>query len=124
MREKSTFRFEKLDVWQRAMEWNDQIYRVTNRFPKGEQFGLTSQLRRSSISVAANIAEGCARTSNKDFARFVEISYGSLMEATCECIVAKRQKYLSEEEFDSIYDNAQELSRMLSGLRSYLLKNK
>lgn len=118
------FRFEKLDVWQKAMDWNDQVYSATTGFPKEEQFGLTSQLRRSSVSVAANIAEGSGRTSNKDFARFVEISYGSLMEAVCECMMAKRQDYLTEEQFKSIYGDAQELSRMLSGLRSYLLRKK
>ena len=118
------FRFEKLDVWQKAMELIDRIYSVSAGFPGEERFGLTSQLRRSSISVAANIAEGSGRTSNKDFARFVEMSYGSLMEAVCECMMAKRQDYLTEEQFKSIYGDAQELSRMLSGLRSYLLRKK
>ena len=118
------FRFEKLDVWQKAMDWIDHIYSGTAGFPEDERFGLTSQLRRSSISVAANIAEGSGRTSDKDFARFVEISYGSLMEAVCECIVAKRQGYLSEKHFMTLYSDAEELSRMLSGLRSYLLEKK
>ena len=118
------FRFEKLDVWQKAMELIDRIYSVSAGFPGEERFGLTSQLRRSSISVAANIAEGSGRTSNKDFARFVEISYGSLMETVCECIVAKRQGYLPEKEFAGLCGDAEELSRMLSGLRTYLLEKK
>jgi four helix bundle protein len=117
------FRFEKLDVWQRAMQWNDLVYTATMEFPKFEQFGLTSQLRKSSISVPSNIAEGSGRTSNKDNARFIEISYGSLMEAVCQCIIAQRQGYLQEETFFMIYNEAQELSRMLSGLRSFLTKN-
>ena len=116
------FRFEKLDVWNKAMDWVDHVYQVVGGFPADEKFGLTSQLKRSSISVVSNIAEGSGRKSNKDFARFVEISYGSLMEAICQCMIAKRQKYMSEEDFQAIRMGAVELSRMLSGLRSYLGK--
>ncbi len=104
------------------MDWIDKIYVATKHFPSDERFGLTSQLRRSSVSVAANISEGMGRTSNKDFLRFVEISYGSFMEAVCECMIAKRQNYISEEQLKSLYSDAEELARMLSGLRSSLLK--
>ncbi len=97
------FRFEKLDVWQKSMEWVDKIYRIVSEFPSEEKFGLSSQLKRSSLSVASNIAEGSGRSSAKDFARFVEIAYGSLMEAICQCTVAKRQGFLTAEAFQHLY---------------------
>jgi four helix bundle protein len=97
------FRFEKLDVWQKSMEWIDQVYSITAEFPGEERFSLTAQLRRSIISIAANIAGGPGRTSNKDFAHFIEIAYGSLMEAVCECIVAKRRGYINEGRVKEIY---------------------
>jgi four helix bundle protein len=122
MSDKTGFRFEKLDVWQKAMEWVDGIYQAVSNFPDNEKFGLTSQLKRSSLSVASNIAEGSGRKSNKDFARFIEVSYGSLMEAVCQCMIAKRQKFMTEDDYQSIRTGAIELSKMLSGLRSHLIR--
>jgi|GEM_PF-5874452 len=75
------FKFEKLDVWQEAINFSDEIYRCTSTFPDAERYGLVNQLRRSSVSIAANVAEGSGRSSSTDFARFVEIAYGSLMES-------------------------------------------
>lgn len=124
MVDESRFRFEKLDVCNKAMGWVDQVYRLAGAFPSEEKFGLTSQLKRLSISVVSNIAEGSGRVSDKDFARFVEISYGSLMEAVCQCFIAKRQVFLSEDDFKLICAGAKELAKMLSGLRSYLKKKK
>jgi len=120
----SEFRFEKLDVWCKAMEWVDEIYSFTRKFPDEEKFGLTSQFRRSSVSVVSNIAEGSGRSSDRDFAHFLEIAYGSLMESICQCIVAFRQGYLSGDEFNRLYSTAQRLARMLSGLRAYLDKGR
>ena len=114
------FRFEKLDVWKKAMEWVDNIYQAAQNFPNDEKFGLGSQLKRASVSVASNIAEGSGRKSNKDFARFVEIAYGSLMEAICQCTIANRQNFLTDKDLESLKNEAVELSKMLSGLRLYL----
>ena len=72
------FRFEKLDVWQKAVNFANDVYEVTRTFPSEERFGLTSQIRRASVSISSNIAEGSGRSSNKDFARFVEIAYSSV----------------------------------------------
>jgi four helix bundle protein len=72
------FRFEKLDVWRLAVELVDKVYIFTKVFPADERFGLTNQMRRAAVSISSNIAEGSGRISDKDFARFVEISYGSL----------------------------------------------
>jgi len=74
------FRFERIEAWQLARALNRKVYAVTRQFPKDEQFGLTSQLRRASVSVSSNIAEGSGRNSDVDFAHFLEIAYGSLME--------------------------------------------
>ncbi|HEY4232579.1 MAG TPA: four helix bundle protein [Lacipirellulaceae bacterium] len=114
------FRFEKLDVWHRAIEHARQVYSITQSFPDNERFGLTSQLRRAAVSVSANIAEGSGRSSDVDFARFIEISYGSLMEVVSHASIAKLQGLLSNPAFDTLYQQSDELARMLSGLRSTL----
>lgn len=116
------FRFEKLDVWQKAIEFSDDVYRVTQRFPSDERFGLTSQVRRSAVSVSANIAEGSGRSTEKEFIRFIEIAYGSLMESVSHLTIAKRQQLISENDFDDLYNKAEQLSRMLSGLRASLAR--
>jgi four helix bundle protein len=114
------FRFEKLDVWQKAIEYADCVDSMTREFPAEERFGLTSQLRRSAVSVSSNIAEGTGRSSDVEFSRFVEIGYGSLMETVSHSHIAQRQKFLEQVAFDDIYQRADQLARMLSGLRSSL----
>lgn len=114
------FKFEKLDVWQEAIAYADAIYDVTDQFPNKEQFGLISQLTRSAVSVSGNVAEGSGRTSSADFGRFVEIAYGSLMETVSHLTIARRGKYLSDERFQDLYQQAERLARMLSGLRQTL----
>ncbi len=117
------FRFEKLSVWQKSVEFADLVYEVTRRFPSDERYGLTSQLRRAAVSVSSNIAEGSGRSSDKDFAHFVQIAYGSVMEVVSQIHIAKRQAMLAEESFQDLYSQANEISRMLSGLRSSLLRS-
>jgi four helix bundle protein len=117
------FRFEKLDVWRKAVEFADLVYESSREFPSEERFGLTSQMRRSSVSVSSNIAEGSGRSSDKDFAHFVGIAYASLMEITSQAQVAFNQSFLNSQSRDELYQRAEELARMLSGLRSALLKN-
>ena len=116
------FRFEKLDVWQKAVDFADRIYSVTRQFPSDERFGLTSQMRRASVSISSNIAEGSGRSSNKDFVRFVEIAYGSVMEVVSQLQIAFRQSFVAAEARDELYKNAEELARMLSGLKASLLR--
>ena len=115
------FNFEKLEVWQKAIDFADLIYSETRSFPAEERFGLTNQLRRAAISVSSNIAEGSSRFSKSDFARFVEIATGSVFEVVSQAFIAQRQRFLSEDQFRDIYTDAEELSRMLSGLRKSLL---
>jgi len=116
------FGFEKLDVWQKAVEYADLIYWVTQSFPAEERFGLTSQLRRSAVSVSSNIAEGSSRASKTDFARFIEIAYGSLLESISELEIAKRQRFLNDDMFAKVYKKAEDLAKMLSGFRRNLKK--
>jgi four helix bundle protein len=114
------FRFEKLDVWQAAIELADIAYRATRDFPADERFGLTSQIRRSAVSISANIAEGTGRSTDRDKTRFVEIAYGSLMETVSHAVVAQRQGFLEQAQFDHLYSRADRLARMLSGFRDSL----
>jgi four helix bundle protein len=114
------FRFEKLDVWHKAIEMSDMIYDVTRSFPDNERYGLTSQMRRAAVSIASNIAEGSSRVSTTDFLRFIEIAYGSLMELVTQSLIAKRQGFLIEQRYAETRDRSEELSRMLSGLRASL----
>jgi four helix bundle protein len=116
------FNFEKLDVWQKAITLADVIYNDTRGFPVDERFGLTNQMRRSVISVSSNIAEGSSRSSKNDFGRFVEIATGSVFELVSQGFIARRQSFLAEEDFRAIYANAEEIGRMLSGLRNSLME--
>jgi four helix bundle protein len=115
------FNFEKLEVWQKAIDFADLIYTNTRQFPVEERFGLTNQMRRAVVSISSNIAEDSSRVSKNDFARFVEIAAGSVFEVVSQAFVARRQDFLSEGSFHSIYEAAEEQSRTLSGLRKSLL---
>ena len=115
------FNFEKLEVWQKAIDFADDIYVVTKTFPSDKRFGLTNQMRRAAVSISSNVAEGSSRSSRIDYARFVEIATGSLFEIVSQCFLAKRQGFLADTDFQRLYEKAQTQSRMLSGLRSYLV---
>ena len=117
------FRFEKLDVWQKSVDFADRVYAVTRAFPSDERFGLTSQMRRPAVSISSNIAEGSGRSSDKDFTHFLQIAYGSLMEVLSQSQIAQHQLLLDEEARDKLYELGEELARMLSGLRRSLQKN-
>ena len=115
------FNFEKLEVWNEAIEFAGLVYAVTRSFPDDERFGLTNQMRRAAVSVSSNIAEGSSRMSRPDFARFIEIATGSLFEVVSQSVVSKRQAFLSAAEFERLYTAAEKQSMMLSGLRRSLL---
>ncbi len=114
------FNLEKLDVWQKAIDFADTVYRLTRSFPDDERFGLSSQMRRAAVSVASNIAEGSARFSRDDFARFIEIATGSLFEVVTQATIGERQGFLSKISFQELYEAAETQGRMLSGLRRSL----
>lgn len=115
------FNFEKLDVWQKAIDFANLVYNETRAFPAEERFGLTNQLRRAAVSVSSNIAEGSSRSSKSDFARFLEIAAGSVFEVVSQGFIAQRQGFWSDVQFRRIYSDAEGLSRILSGLRKSLL---
>lgn len=115
------FNFEKLEVWQKAIDFADLVYATSRSFPAEERFGLTNQMRRAAVSVSSNLAEGTSQHSKTDFARFVQISTGSLFEVVSQAFIARRQGSLSEEQFSDLYRAAEEQSRMQSGLRKTLV---
>lgn len=114
------FGFEKLDAWKKAVELADEVYRLTREFPDYEEFGLANQMRRAAVSVSSNIAEGSSRSSKKDFIRFAEIAFGSVMELVSQLHIAQRQSFVETEAARELYRKADEIARMLSGLKSSL----
>src|SRR5277367_304721 len=109
------FNFEKLEVWQEAINFADSVYAFTRSFPDEGRFALTNQMRRAAVSISSNIAEGSSRSSRPDFARFVEIATGSLFEVVSQATISKRQGFLSESNFNQLYSVCEKQSKMLSG---------
>lgn len=118
----TAFRFEGLEVWKRAVELAGNAYGLTRALPRAEKFGLVDQIRRSAISISANIAEGSARDSGKDFAHFLNIARGSLFELVSHLEVAVHLEYLSSADVASMRTEATEIAKMLCGLRKHILK--
>ena len=115
--------FEKLEVWQLSRKLTVEVFMLTKKFPKKEIYGLTSQLKRASLSVASNIAEGSSRISGKDRAHFSVIAFSSLMEVLNQLIIANDLDYLSNEELSSIRVKISELSNKLNALRNSQLNS-
>lgn len=114
----STFR--NLRVWQEAMALTAQVYRATAEFPKTETYGLVQQMRRAAISVPSNIAEGKGHRSNKEFTRFLFHARGSLWELQTQILVAEELEYLTGETGRSLFVAAEDISRALNGLITFL----
>ncbi len=115
------YNFEKLDVYQKARRLVREVYSITGKYPKNEQFVLVPQTRRAVISITLNIAEGSIKT-KKEFARFIDISLGSLLELEALFQISQDLGYLNEEDFRKISEGLQELYKMLVSLKSYLKK--
>ena len=113
------FNFERLEVWQKAVAFAGLVYRLSRKFPSDERFGLSNQIRRAATSIASNIAEGLARPP-ADFAKFIGYASGSLYEVLTQATLARNEGFLVQPEFDELYRAADEISRMLSGLRKSL----
>jgi four helix bundle protein len=112
--------FKNLNIWKRALDLANEVYNLTDQFPKNEEFGLKSQLRRCSVSVASNIAEGSSRSSNKDFNRFLEICLGSLYELQTQIVISSNRNYFELEKLNIIENKITELQRMISGFQKTL----
>ena len=116
--------FRDLFVWQKAVQLVTQIYITTKSFPKDETYGLSSQIRRAAVSMPSNIAEGFSRSSSADFARFLEISIGSLFEVQTQLQIALNLKYINQEAFNSLYESSREIERMLIALKKSIKEKK
>jgi len=114
-----SFNFEKLVVYQKAIDVIDKIYSLTKKYPRDEIFGLTSQLQRAAVSIALNIAEGSARR-KKDFGRFIDMARGSIFECVAILQISLKQNYISQSGFENIRSDLVEISKMLSGLKNTL----
>jgi four helix bundle protein len=116
------FGFENLAAYQRAMDLVDKVYDLMMDFPQEERYALCDQLRRAVVSVPSNIAEGMGRLSGKEQVRFIEISYGSLMEVYCQLSIAKRRQYITEDQFRDLAETIESIARPMSGLRKTLVE--
>lgn len=108
--------FKELLVWQKSINFVTEIYELTNDFPKNEMYVLTSQIRRASISIPSNIAEGNSRRSVGDYLQFLKIARGSCAEVETQLIIAQNLKFLSEEHYLKLNQDIIEISKMLNGL--------
>lgn len=108
--------FQNLEVWRIAHLVTLEIYKSTQTFPTNEQYGLTSQLRRAAASIGANLAEGCCRGSDKDFARFIQIAMGSASELIYHLILARDLSYLDANQFSRLETETQRVKKMLASL--------
>jgi four helix bundle protein len=115
------FPFEKLDVWQESKAFVIKIYHICEHFPGMEKFGLSSQIKRAGVSIAANIAEGTSRSSFKDQTHFTEIAYGSVMESACLSIIGKELGFIDQKEYKELRDSMEGIANKLNGLRKYQL---
>ena len=108
--------YRDLEIWKRGISLTEDIYRVTKSFPKEEIYCLTSQLRRSAISIPSNIAEGFARSTNNEYKQFLYYSLGSCAEAVTQTIIASRLKYLTEKPANDLVEELDVTSRMIMSL--------
>lgn len=108
--------FRDLSVWKKSHQMSLKIYQTTSTFPKEEIYGLTSQMRRACVSIAANIAEGCGRGSDADFARFLQIAIGSANELEYFLLLSRDLGLLNDLEYNNLEKQVTEIGKMLSSL--------
>lgn len=111
------FSFERLTVYQESVDLVDKVYRLSYKFPKTEQYALSSQIQRAVVSVTSNIAEGSGRFSIKEKCHFLEIAFGSLLEVYCQLQIAVRLNYIDEADFNHVKPKFFSVSRLINGLR-------
>ena len=116
--------YEDLRVWQKAIELTTKLYIVLKSFPKDEVYGLTSQLKRSCVSISANIAEGCGRNTVGEFLQFLGIASGSKAEMHTLLIVSRNVGLLSLDDFTDLITDLSDIGKMLNGLKKSLTSNK
>ena len=116
--------FEDLAVWKDARKFTNKIYNLTNKFPKEELYGLTSQIRRATVSIMSNIAEGFDRRSDKELSNFLSMARGSSSEVQNDLYIALDLKYISKEDFKIMYAEAKKIAKQINGLMNYLKSGK
>lgn len=112
----NTYKFKKLEVWQKAIKFVSEIYHLTSKFPVSERFGLCDQLRRAAISISLNIAEGSGSGSDPEFVRFLRIAQRSAFEVIAGLEIAYNLKFINYAELEKITENCNSISAMLGGL--------
>ncbi|WLD23029.1 four helix bundle protein [Flavobacterium dauae] len=115
------FSFEKLEVWKNAKNFILDIYELVKKYPKEEIYGLSSQIKRSSSSIATNIAEGTSRNTKKDKAHFLTIAYSSAMEIINHLIISRELNYISEIEYCILREQIEKICNQINSLRKYVL---
>jgi four helix bundle protein len=115
--------FTQLKVWQKAHSFTVNLYKMIADFPSEEKFGLTNQIRRASVSIESNLAEGCGRNGDKEFSRFVDLAQGSAYEVRCQLFIARDLGYLSVDKFDLLMSKIDEISRMMIAFQKKLKTN-
>lgn len=115
--------FKKLNVWQKSIDLAVEVYKITEDFPNDEKYGLSSQMRRSAVSIPCNIAEGAGRNSQKEFNNFLGFSNGSSCELETLFIMANRLELITDETIEEKTNSLHEIQRMLSGLQQSLQVN-
>jgi four helix bundle protein len=113
-----SFKFEKLIIWQNAMNFGEDIFKISQSFPKTEMYNLTSQINRAVDSIALNISEGAIEQSKPEFRRFLGYAIRSLAEVVTCLHKAKRRNYISNEEFDKSYQDSYNLMNMMISFRN------
>jgi four helix bundle protein len=113
----SISRFRELRAWQLGMELAEHVYLLTDSFPKSETYGMTSQIRRSAISIPSNLAEGHGRTSSKEFLHFIAIAYGSICELETQILLSHRLKYINVNDSETVLALLIETSKTIRGLQ-------
>lgn len=108
--------YKKLIVWQKATNFCIEIYKITKSFPSDEQFGIVSQLRRASVSIPSNIAEGSKRSTDKSYASFLRVALGSGAEIETQLYISKELGYISEKDYFKLIELLDEIMKMLSSL--------
>jgi four helix bundle protein len=108
--------FRQLKVWEKSHQLALVIYKETKNFPKEELYGLTSQIRRASMSIPTNIAEGCGLNTDKGFARFLQIAMGSASETEYQLILARDLEFLPKDSYEKLHTDVEEVKRMLASL--------
>jgi four helix bundle protein len=113
----SISRFRELRAWQLGMDLTERVYLITDSFPKSEIYGLTSQIRRSAVSIPSNLAEGHGRTSGKEFLQFIAVAYGSICELETQILLSHRLNYIKISDLETISELLIDTSKTIRGLQ-------